>query len=204
MGQMFNTRIEFISWHHDTTFYNSIKLCIRSLPHIFCFIRVVFYIFMWPISSDLLDSGWLLESVDLRHFNQVFDGIALKTFSHFFYVQDGKAVWFVKVFKVLLELIFLRRHRDKVHNNSTLYRYDNLYRLFFWEVSRKYWLLFYINPCGNNNMPAINCFILVYWRFFNFIIMQLHQSSLSTLYNQLVLAFFIVRLFFDENLPMIL
>lgn len=86
---------------------------------------------MWPISSDLLDSGWLLESVDLRHFNQVFDGIALKTFSHFFYVQDGKAVWFVKVFKVLLELIFLRRHRDKVHNNSTLYRYDNLYRLFF-------------------------------------------------------------------------
>ena len=76
-------------------------------------------------------------SIDLQLFNQVFDDIALNFSRHFFYELNGKVILFVKEFTNLLKLIFEHHHKDIMHNNNMLCKYDSLCHLFFLKVHHK-------------------------------------------------------------------
>ncbi len=148
--------------HHDITFYSNIRQCKHLLLNIFDFLKEAFCIFMQLIRNDHEDSEQQLMLIDLRLISRVFDDIALNFFSHFFYELSGKVILFEVDFKILLGLLFWHHHINIEHNSNMLYKYDNLYPMFFLIIHHRYLQPFCINPYGNNSKQAINYFLLEY------------------------------------------
>lgn len=134
---MFNIQKEFQVIHRSTPSYSSIMQYKHLLLHIFCFLKAIFYKFMWLLNNVLSNNELQRELVDLQHFQKVFDDSSSNSFRHFFYVLSETATWFVMEFKDLYLLTFLHHHIKLMHNNNKLCKYDNLYHLSFSIVHHK-------------------------------------------------------------------
>jgi hypothetical protein len=111
--------------------------CRRLQPHIFYFPAAAFYKSKLLTHSGLLNSEWRPKLIDLQHFSRVSDGIASMLFSHSFCEPNEIAIESEVEFKALSKLTFLHHRKDREHNSSKIYKYDNLYPRFFSTTHRK-------------------------------------------------------------------